>query len=99
MKLCNGAWALFGGDPNQDESIDAFDISVFMGQYGLTGDFLSCDFNGDGSVDVFDVQIIAANFGLTSAAPGFIAEPIGNKNKFPFILKTNTKKSQRNNTN
>ena len=72
---------IYGGDPNQDGSIDAFDIQIFMGQYGQTGDFLSCDFNGDGSVDAFDVQILAANFGLTIAVPAFMDNGNNNGNR------------------
>ena len=69
MKQVGNTWVFFGGDPNQDGSIDAMDISIFIAQFGYTGSYLSCDFNGDGSVDAMDVQIIASNFGLTKAVP------------------------------
>ena len=69
MKKVGNVWVFYGGDANQDGSIDANDISIFTAQFGLTGSYLSCDFNGDGSVDGNDVQIITANYGLTKAAP------------------------------
>jgi hypothetical protein len=74
MKQVGSVWVLFGGDPNQDGSIDADDIPIFISQYGLTG-YLSCDFNGDNDVNANDVAIIVANFGLTKVIPGMIIDP------------------------
>ncbi|MBE2257087.1 MAG: hypothetical protein IAE65_12915 [Ignavibacteria bacterium] len=68
MKQFGSSWVLFGGDPNQDGSIDAIDIPVFIGQYGTQG-YLSCDFNGDNDVNAGDVNIISSNFGITIASP------------------------------
>ena len=85
MKKVGSAWVLYGGDPNQDGSIDALDISIFIGQFGLQG-YLSCDFNGDGDVNALDVQIIASNYGLTKAVPSLVLifEP-GNKERLQII--------------
>ena len=74
MKKVGGVWVIYGGDPNQDGSIDADDIPIFISQYGLTG-YLSCDFNGDNDVNANDVAIIVANFGLTKVIPGMIIDP------------------------
>jgi len=69
MKQVGSVWVLFGGDPNMDGSIDAFDVPIFLGQFGMLG-YLSADFNGDESVDASDVPIFLANFGLLKATPG-----------------------------
>jgi hypothetical protein len=68
MKQVGSVWVLFGGDANQDGSIDAYDVIIFVPQYGTQG-YLSADFNGDGDVTAADVIIITANFGLTKAVP------------------------------
>jgi len=81
MKKVGNVWVTYGGDPNQDGSIDALDIPIFIAQYGQTGGYFSCDFNGDGSVDALDVQIIVANFGLTKSVPTLIAGFYNNINK------------------
>ncbi|MFA5403462.1 MAG: hypothetical protein WC358_00840, partial [Ignavibacteria bacterium] len=75
MKKVGSVWVLFGGDPNQDGSIDGVDIPIFIGQFGSTG-YLSCDFNGDEDVNAQDVIIISSNFGLTKVVPTLILEPI-----------------------
>jgi len=69
MKQVGSVWVLFGGDPNMDGSIDAFDVPIFLGQFGMLG-YLNADFNGDESVDASDVPIFLANFGLLKATPG-----------------------------
>jgi hypothetical protein len=68
MKQVGSVWVLYGGDANQDGSIDGFDIVIFVPQYGTQG-YLSADFNGDGDVTAADVIIISANYGLTKAVP------------------------------
>jgi hypothetical protein len=78
MKQVGSVWVLYGGDPNQDGEVGAFDIPIFISQFGQQG-YLSCDFNGDEDVNGFDVQIISANFGLTKAVPTL--DYIGNRNR------------------
>jgi hypothetical protein len=68
MKQVGSVWVLYGGDANQDGSIDGFDIVIFVPQFGTQG-YLSADFNGDGDVNASDVFIISANYGLTKAVP------------------------------
>ena len=92
MKQFGSSWVLYGGDANFDGSIDAIDISVFIGQFGLQG-YLECDFNGDGDVNAMDVQIITQNFGLTVAVPTLNALP--QKNRQPVNVNETLK--QRNN--
>ena len=69
MKQVGSVWVLFGGDSNQDGSIDAIDVGIFTGEYGCLG-YLCCDFNGDGDVNTLDVLIIAQNFGIIKIVPG-----------------------------
>ncbi len=78
MKQVGNVWVLIGGDPNQDGSIDAIDLPVFISQYGLQG-YLSCDFNGDGDVNALDVQILVSNYGLTKATPLEAGKSIGKR--------------------
>lgn len=64
-----GTWALYSGDINQDQSIDAFDYllidpDIISGLFG----YLITDINGDGGVDAFDYIILDAN--LTSGITG-----------------------------
>jgi hypothetical protein len=68
LKKVGNVWVIFGGDANQDGSIDGFDIVIFVPQFGTQG-YLSADFNGDGDVNASDVFIISANYGLTKAVP------------------------------
>jgi hypothetical protein len=78
MKQVGSVWVLYGGDANEDGSIDANDIPIFILQYGTTG-YLSADFNGDGDVNASDVVIFTANYGLTKAAPTVVLNHIQNK--------------------
>ena len=68
MKQIGSIWVLFGGDPNRDGFIDAFDVPILLGQFGMLG-YLNADFNGDESVDASDIPIFLANFGLIKRTP------------------------------
>jgi hypothetical protein len=74
MKKVGSVWTLFAGDANQDGSVDALDVAIFITQFGNLG-YLSCDFNGDNSVDALDVQIFIGDFGLTKAVPTLVSTP------------------------
>ena len=79
MKQVGSVWVLIGGDANKDGSIDATDIGIFVGEFGMLG-YLRSDFNGDQDVNASDVLIISNNFGLIKLIPG--AEPLA-----PEIIK------------
>jgi hypothetical protein len=58
----SGVWALYSGDINQDQTVDAFDYilqdpDVINGAFG----YLATDLNGDGTVDSFDYILLDAN--------------------------------------
>jgi hypothetical protein len=91
MKQVGSVWVFYGGDPNQDGSIDANDIPIFVSQFGQQG-YLSCDFNGDQDVNAVDVQIISANFGLTKSVPALLDEGILNKKRTDDKLLKNVNK-------
>jgi hypothetical protein len=61
----NGVYALYGGDVNQDGTVDGFDLqatendaSEFAFGYNAT------DCTGDGASDGFDMQLIENNSAL-----------------------------------
>jgi len=63
MKLVEpGIWALFSGDINQDEVIDASDnVNLANDISNSNFGYLNTDLNGDGSVDNSDLPIITNN--------------------------------------
>jgi hypothetical protein len=63
MKWMSGnKYAMFGGDVNQDGSIDIFDAQIAEnGATDLLFGYESSDCNGDGSIDAFDLQLIENN--------------------------------------
>jgi hypothetical protein len=61
-QIDNNVWAIYSGDINQDETVDAFDYlqldpDVIMGSSG----YLSTDLTGDGTVDSFDYILLDSN--------------------------------------
>jgi len=53
------------GDANGDGAINGSDLSVLLGQFGLsTAPGSGADFNGDGVVDAADLSVLLARFGL-----------------------------------
>ncbi|HEY5123601.1 MAG TPA: dockerin type I domain-containing protein [Ignavibacteria bacterium] len=89
MKQVGSVWVLYGGDANQDGEVSAFDIPIFIFQFGTQG-YLSCDFNGDGDVNATDVPIFRNNFGLTKAVPTLFDNPNkGKKNTEENTIKKN----------
>jgi len=68
LKQFGSVWVIYGGDANNDGSIDGQDVPIFINQFGTQG-YLVCDFNGDGDVNASDVAIISSNFGYTKATP------------------------------
>lgn len=72
VEVESGVWALYSGDFNQDDAVDAFDYllldpDIFYG----AGGYVSTDLNGDGSVDAFDYLIFDINVynGVGAAMP------------------------------
>jgi hypothetical protein len=63
---------LIGGDANNDNSVDVFDLDALIQAFDATPDNSNwnggaADFNGDGSVDVFDLDLLIRNFDLAGA--------------------------------
>jgi parallel beta-helix repeat protein len=54
------------GDLNGDGKVDIFDYTIFIQDFGKTGNNLVSDLNKDGKVDIFDYTIFSQNFGRTS---------------------------------
>ncbi len=58
------------GDLNNDKDVDAFDLVIFISEYGRTdcsqANPCVADLNSDGRVDFVDLLILAANFGRTN---------------------------------
>jgi len=63
MKLISvGKYAIFGGDVNQDGTVDIFDAQITEnGASNLLFGYDASDCNGDGSSDIFDLQLIENN--------------------------------------
>ena len=53
------------GDINKDKTVDLFDYTYFVLDYGKTG-YSPADFNSSSKVDLFDYTIFVANYGKTS---------------------------------
>jgi hypothetical protein len=68
MKSFNSVWVLYGGDCENDGSVNAFDYNLLRTEFGKDL-FNVCDLNGDTYVDGFDVKILFANFGKSKARP------------------------------
>lgn len=66
-------WAMYTGDFNQDEFIDASDFSLFDNDSanGVSGVYVATDANGDGFVDASDFTIFDSNSynGITAQYP------------------------------
>jgi hypothetical protein len=66
LQNMGGVYALYGGDVNQDGTIDTADMTPVDNDSGnFTNGYLSTDLNGDGSVDTGDMTIVdnnASNF-------------------------------------
>ena len=59
MKLINGKCCFYGGDINQDKTIDTGDMgTVDNDGAGFFTGYLSSDCNGDGTVDTGDMVIV-----------------------------------------
>jgi hypothetical protein len=57
-----GVWAMFTGDLNQDEFVDAFDYPLYEADnLSFASGYLSTDMNGDGFVDAFDYPVYEGN--------------------------------------
>lgn len=71
LKLKIGKYCIYSGDLNQDEIIDASDLSeVDNASYeGLTGRYLNSDVNGNGYVDATDVSIVDNNRSVITISP------------------------------
>lgn len=71
LKLKSGKYCIYSGDINQDEIIDASDLSeVDNASYeGLSGRYLNSDVNGNGYVDATDVSIVDNNRSVILISP------------------------------
>jgi hypothetical protein len=74
-KIVSGATVLttltlFGGDANDDDTIDIADAGIIGGQYGNSGVGITvagADINNDGTINIFDLVLAGGNFSKTSA--------------------------------
>lgn len=51
------------GDLNNDSSVNIFDLSILLSNWGKTGSNLTGDINTDSKVDVFDMSILLSKWG------------------------------------
>jgi hypothetical protein len=58
-----GTITLLGGDVNEDDKINIFDLAYIASRY--KGTDLTADVNGDGLVDILDLTITGGNYGKT----------------------------------
>ena len=76
--LRGSEYCFFGGDVNQDGTVDATDVSsIDNDAYNFASGYLATDVNGDGSIDATDVSVAdnnAYNFVSKSVPPG--ADPV-----------------------
>jgi hypothetical protein len=60
--LQDGSRAMYGGDLNQDGTVDIFDAQLAENEAAAFGfGYLPGDLNGDGTTDIFDLQLIENN--------------------------------------
>jgi hypothetical protein len=72
QQVAPGIWAFYGGDLNQDQSIDAFDFLILDPDVMLgVGGYYHTDLNGDGAVDAFDYLVMEPNIveGVGASTP------------------------------
>lgn len=58
-----GAITLPGGDVNEDDEINIFDLALIGSRYGDTDAEAPADINRDGTVNIFDLVLAANNYG------------------------------------
>ncbi|MBK6347764.1 MAG: PKD domain-containing protein [Bacteroidales bacterium] len=62
LEMIDGQYVIYGGDVNQDGSIDTGDgTPVDNDQFGFVGGYVNTDINGDGIVDTGDGTIVDNN--------------------------------------
>jgi hypothetical protein len=62
LKLVNGLWTIYTGDPNQDCVVDASDISALDNDaFNFVSGCVNTDLNGDGVVDASDISVAENN--------------------------------------
>ncbi|MBK6344401.1 MAG: hypothetical protein IPN08_11045 [Bacteroidales bacterium] len=62
LKLISGQYVIFGGDVNQDGSLDTADMTlVDNDSYNFVTGYVSSDITGDGSIDTGDMTILDNN--------------------------------------
>jgi hypothetical protein len=68
MKQVGSVWVFYGGDINQDGTIDPDDYTLFKTQYGRDG-YIPSDLNGDTFADGYDLLILYSNFFISKITP------------------------------
>jgi hypothetical protein len=62
IEIETGVFAMYTGDMNQDEYIDAFDYPQYSDDNNnFASGYYSTDLNGDGFVDAFDYPVYSDN--------------------------------------
>lgn len=64
-----GTVTLPGGDANEDNGVNIFDLALIAARYG--SDDVTTDVNGDGQVDIYDLVITAGNMGESGPVTGW----------------------------
>jgi hypothetical protein len=60
------SYFLFGGDANDDNSVNFIDLGIVLANYGSTGTTQG-DLDLDGSIDLTDIGMVVASFGKVGA--------------------------------
>lgn len=68
MKQVGSAWVLYGGDINQDGTIDNDDYTVYKSQFGRDG-YIPSDLNGDNFADGYDLPVLYSNYFVSKITP------------------------------
>jgi hypothetical protein len=68
MKQVGSVWVLYGGDINQDGTIDGADYNYYKTEFGRDG-YRPSDLNGDNFIDGYDLPILYSNFGVSLIRP------------------------------
>src|SRR5258708_5821867 len=55
------------GDINHDGTVNVFDLSIMLSDWGTNN--ATADLNGDGTVNVFDLSTLLSHWGQTGGTP------------------------------
>ncbi len=61
LLMSDGYYTIYGGDVNQDGSVDTGDMTLVDNDAAFVSGYLATDVNGDGTIDTGDMTIIDNN--------------------------------------